>query len=102
MTRFEIDTLNLASPDNSDPVRDPLNDHLTRIVRRALRRPDNPSAMTAAIRDAAERLRLESDAASSVPEELHVRVLAKRLATMMAPTFRDAAGHAAHRETVFA
>lgn len=100
---MEHETL-LASAPLGDPGRggDPLTDHLSRIVRRALRRPNDGSRLANAIRAAAERIHTGEDRPSSDADEIRVRQLARRLSALLSPDFREAPGRGAQRETVWA
>jgi hypothetical protein len=76
--------------------------HLTRIVRRALRHPNNRSPMSQAVRAAAAQFSSSSIFNSSLAEEFRVRQIVQRIVALLAPTFRDAPGRRAHLETVCA
>jgi hypothetical protein len=85
-----------------NPPVDSLMPHLTRIVRRALRHPNDRSPMSQAVRVAAAQVNSSSIFNSSLAEEFRVRQVVQRIVALMAPNLREEPGRRAHLETVCA
>jgi len=103
MTAAANDTLRLDAPRVSVNLpRHFLVPHLTRIVRRALRRPDDRSLMAEAIRAAAAQFDPGTILNPTLVEESQVGQVVRRLVALLTPTFSGPASRGAHRETVCA
>jgi hypothetical protein len=103
MNRFQNETMvvDRPSPVNDRPG-DPLAPHLMRIVRRALRHPNDRSPLASAVRAAAAQIDPGPYASPVDAEELRVRHVARRMSALLAADYRDPPGPAARLETVCA
>jgi hypothetical protein len=103
MNRFSNETMiaNRPAPVDDRPG-DALAPHLMRIVRRALRRPDDCSRLARAVRAAAAQFDPGPLVPPSLAEELRVRQVARRISALLSADFRDAPGREARLETVCA
>jgi len=103
MTAAANDTLRLDAPRMSVNLpRHFLVPHLTRIVRRALRRPDDRSPIAKAVRAAAAQCDPGTNLNPALAEELQVESVVRRLVARLTPTSSPLASRGAQRETVCA
>jgi hypothetical protein len=103
MNRFHNETMVVNRPvPANDRTGDPLAPHLMRIVRRALRHPNDRSPLARAVRAAAAQIEPGPYASPLDAEELRVRQVARRMSALLTADFRDAPGAAARFETVCA
>ena len=103
MNRFHNETMIANQPIPADDrPSDPLAPDLVRIVRRALRHPNDRSPLARAVRAAAAQIDPGPMYSPQAVEELRVRQVARRMWALMAPNYRDEPGPAARFETVCA
>ena len=96
------ETLRPDAPVYEDRRGDDLTPHLLRIVRRALRHPEDNSPLARAVRAAVAQAEPAGPARTGVDEELRARQVARRMSAVLAPRLSLPPGRAAHRETVCA
>jgi hypothetical protein len=103
MNRFHDETMIANRPMTADDrPGDPLTPNLIRIVRRALRRPNDRSPLARAVRAAAAQIDPGPLISPLAAEELRVRQVARRMSALLAADFRDSPGRSARLETVCA
>ena len=77
-----------------------LTPHLLRIVRRALKRPDDCSPLACAVRRAAAQVETEAARGSTFNDEVRALQVAQRMSALLTPDYRDPPRYGTARETV--
>jgi len=91
-----------ASGRNANLQADFLVPHLTRIVRRALRHPNDRSPMAKAVRAAAAQFDPGTTLDPAHADEFQVGQVVRRLVALLTRTFSGRASHGAHPQKVCA